>query len=759
MQIIQSLLGSQVNPLGQKSYLGYLHKISSQENNNVPRYRNNNFIKPLVLSKPIFTPSKFLLARKRQPFIDTLIADGYDLDILDMDTDSSGIELENFNSEVNTSDKLIDMFDISKVSTSLQTQIADDISNEILTETSIQQKAPTNKTPKAQTKKTLQSKSANKSKAQKSSKSYTPKRKTPIIDQASTIPKTTETLLTTDNLPAVTDNNSAIQHINLRNPAINLGETEIANVSLEDDLILSIKHTNNESQVIPEPSNSTDVFSAAANGENEELLNQNSEIDIDTSNLIGDSTVEAESTNSIANINKANTFTNQLPHLANETAPNIDSLDISDSPNYSSTETDSPNILQPNTGIKINEVLPASVSPKIAESLLHHQNIPDEIIEEPSNTVLETTQNASSLSDVNASNSGETISPKLENKTDSFIQLASNQDQPIVADDSFFATETEAVNEVIAREDTENTINKPQRFDLDNLTTEPVNTEAVELTSTSPIIDSQTNLFGTPEEVTESKQGINTSDITSINSAVNQKYPIAKDATIQPDSTSTTASEIEETQLTDLTAITPVDTSPQSAEVATPELINIQPKITSNTAPEIEETQPTELAEIQPVATSTLSPQSEEDTTSELTNIQPKITSNTAPEIEEIPPTELATITPITTSPISPQSEEVATPDLTNIQPDSTSNTAPEVEETQPTELAEIQPVTTSTLSPQSEEDTTSELTNIQPKITSNTTPEIEETQPTELAEIPPVATSTLSPQSEEAFTPELTNI
>jgi hypothetical protein len=177
MQIIQALLGNQVNTLGQKSYLGNHHQLFPQSLPNL-HYRHSNFITPLVTLKPLFTPSKLLLARKGQPFIDTLITDDDNLVGRDMDNDSPGMEWETYNSlpPENSSNQLTDItFNLSNISNLLQSKIATNVSNDILPEMAIQSKPKT--TRKNTTQKSPKRKpSPSKTQPKKSAKSSTTKK-------------------------------------------------------------------------------------------------------------------------------------------------------------------------------------------------------------------------------------------------------------------------------------------------------------------------------------------------------------------------------------------------------------------------------------------------------------------------------------------------------------------------------------------------------------------------------------------------------
>ncbi|MBD2449270.1 hypothetical protein H6G76_19330 [Nostoc sp. FACHB-152] len=770
MPIIQSLLGSQGNPLGQKSYLGYQHNISSQSNTNSLHYRNSNFIKPLVTTKPIFQPSKFLLARKRHPFIDTLITDGDNFGIPEIDSDLPAIELDKSNSiaQANIPDGGTKIkFDISKMSNLLQTQIASNLDNKILTEKSSQITAPKNT---AKTKKSSQSKSVHKPKAQKSPKSYNSQRKTKIIDKISN--NSDGNLLTTDGLYSEIDNTSTIQPLNLNNSAIAINPTETIISDSEDNLSLLRKLNSDKSSVITDlPSNSTDILSDVAHADKEEILNQNSEPYIDSSNLIEDKILELESYQNSQDINTIDEFSNQPQALDNETQLDNDPFI---NPGYSKNN-EYPNFTQPDALREPNKISPLSISPKTESHLFYsHSNI-DEVPEESSNTVLETNQDSSSSSNTNNSSLLETeplvseiISPKLENIPNSSNYLDNTQEQPMIYDINYFDNKANSVDEVIALDTKKNIINIPK--------TQSINTEDIELKSTSPIIDSQTNLFITREEVSTPKPKRVTPDITStdssdiqedniiqattihpeIQSSISSQENLAPLITIQPDTTSPAAQEIEDTNTLELTAVTPVTNSPispQSEEEYTPELTTIQPDTTSSTAPNIEDIHTKELATITPDI-SPISPQLEAESTPEFTAIQLDTISNTSPEIENQNTAGLTAITPASTSFISPQSDEESTLELTKIQADATLITSPEIENQNIAELTAITPVATSPLSPPLAEEYTPELTKIQADTTSNTSPNIEDIHPKKLAAITPASTSSISPQSEQNSTP-----
>ncbi|BAT52103.1 hypothetical protein NOS3756_10340 [Nostoc sp. NIES-3756] len=581
MQIIQPLLGTQVNPLGQKYYLGYHHQISLQSNINPVRQRNSSFIKPLVTAKPLFPTSKLFLARKRQPFIDTLVADGYDLDNSDIDTDFSQLELETSNPplETNTSDKLIDeKFDISNISNFIQKQITNDISDEILTKTSTK----TGKQPnqKLSTKKTSPSRSTNKSQRKQANKSSISKRKTQIFDETPILPQTNErNILTTDNLQAEVYDNSVMQP----------SDSEIAttNNTVENNQTLNRKANGNSLPV------TNDMFANSDNGENKKILNQNSVPDIDISNSLEDLALETELAHSSDNINVTKGITNPKYHISNKTPENIDSEDISVHPDDSQAQADSTIIMQSNPVRERNENAPESITLKTEAHILYSHNILKNIIDDNSNTELDIKQNLPLLNnDTNKkaieikSLASETILPKSEDKSNSSIHLDNTQKHSIVSNVNYFETEVTSANKDVVPQ---NAINTPQKININNPIPEYINNEFVEFNSELPSIENQAT----------ANHPIDTPDVTSITSS-NSEYIIPE--------TNIKARNIPSNEVQGNTA----------------SLTPIQPNIFSSTTPEIENTNTIEdanttaLPTITPVATSSISSHSEETSTLDL---------------------------------------------------------------------------------------------------------------------------------------------
>ncbi|BCL35116.1 hypothetical protein [Nostoc sp. MS1] len=756
MQIIQSLLGTQVNPLGQKSYLGYQHQISSQSNKNYVHQRNSNFIKPLVTAKPLFPTSKLFLARKRQPFIDTLFADGYDLDTSDVDTDFSQIKLEtlNFPLEINTSYKLTDIkFDISNISNFIQTQITNDVSNEILIKTWTQAEKQANQ--KLPTKKLPPSKSVKKTKTKQADRSSISKRKPQINDETPILPKSNEiNVFTTDNLQTEIYDNSIIQ----------ASDSEIATINntVENNKTLNRKANENSLPITNE------MFVNSDDYENEKILNRNHELNIDISNSLEYLALKPELANSSDEISITKENTNQKYHISNKIPENIDNEDISFHLKNSQIQAESTVITQQNPIRETNENAPESITLKTEANVLHSSNILEDIIKYDSNTGLDTKQNLQLLNDSTNKKAieieplaSETILPKSEDKSNLPIYLDNTQEQSIVANVNYSDTEVTLANEDVI---TPNTINTLPKININNQNPEYINNEFIEFNAVLPNIETQS---------------IDTSDITSttslnsehiipeaniktqITSSNKSKENTASLTPIQPSIVSSATPKVENLNTVESPIITPVATSnilPQSEENSTQQLTTIQGHIHSPTTSEIEDINTGILPTITPVSTSHISLQAEEISTPELVPVQPHITSSIAPEIEDINTEILPTTTPVSTSHISSQAEEISTPELVPVQPHITSSIAPEIEDINTTELT-IMPVSTSDISLQSEEVITPEITSAQNHISSSITPEVEATNTAGLIKNKLVYKSDISPESGEVITPEIISV
>ncbi|WP_137668212.1 hypothetical protein, partial [Sphaerospermopsis reniformis] len=358
MQIIQSLLGTQVHTLGQKSYLGFHHQNNNFQHNT---FQHNNFIQPLVISKPLLTPSRLFLNRKRQPFIDTLITDNYSdhdyLGNLDMNSDFPEMELANFDSitpEIiipkNNTNSLTDTnnkFNLSNISHLLQTQIANNnlsgLSDDILPEVTIQpQTKTTRKTQKQKSQKKTSSAKTQPKKTQpkKTTKSSTTKKVkqvkvTQVIDESANHPPTAEenlNSLITDNPQSeilnlfkltdnFTDSSPFIQQpttsenlinsenlVNLDNNIIDGNVSNINSNNLDNNSTLSEQITDDEPQVI------TDLPSNLITGFNESDIIEIGEISIQARE-------QDRETDGINNtINSINSDSSEFSILENQTS-------------------------------------------------------------------------------------------------------------------------------------------------------------------------------------------------------------------------------------------------------------------------------------------------------------------------------------------------------------------------------------------------------------------------------------------------------
>ncbi|MBC5796865.1 hypothetical protein H5968_17330, partial [Sphaerospermopsis sp. LEGE 00249] len=438
MQIIQSLLETQVNTLGQKSYLGFHHQHSN--------FKHNNFIQPLVTSKPLFKPSKLFLNRKRQPFIDTLITENHsdhdDLGSLDMDSDFP--EMESVNYDLITPETIIPenstnsitdtntKFNLGNISHLLQTQIANsnlsDLSNDILPEIPIQpQTKTTRKTQKQKSpKKTSSAKTqTKKTQPKKTTKSSTTKKVkqvkvTKVIDESTNHPPTAEenlnSLITdnpqseilnlfkstdnfTDSSPFIqqpTTSENLINSENLGNLDNNIIDGNVSNINsnnLDNNSILSEQITDDELQVI------TDLSSNLITGFNESDIIEIGEISIqareqdretdginNTINSINSASSEFSILeNQTSNIkeeinifNNNNNFTTHQPTIVSKTPEDVDILDINVNENSIQREVEDENV---NTSEAISSLPDIQLNSSEANNQITSENQTSEITE------------------------------------------------------------------------------------------------------------------------------------------------------------------------------------------------------------------------------------------------------------------------------------------------------------------------------------------------------------------------------------------
>jgi hypothetical protein len=782
MQIIQPLLGTQVNTLGQKSYLGN-HHISQEAS---PYHRYGNFIKPL------FTSSKHFLARKRQPFIDTLFADGDNLGLQDSDADLSEMELNTFNfiSEGNTTDV---RFDISNVSNILQTQVASNLSNEIITEESVQPKP--NKKKKSPTKKATPSNSSNKSKTQKSTKASS-KKKLQTINKYSSFNNVGENLLITDNLPDKALDSLAIQQKNVDDTTIAKEETKIVPKNSEENLDPLSENTNDTNSVITNLlSDSKDNVYDYVSRETEIQLNQDDDFDSVTDNFLENSTLEFVSDN----IGKTINIDNNSPNYQQS----IHGVDAFKNPDYSQEEIEYINNKQQNNLNQPNDISKVTIAQITEENILHNNRDLNAINENVSR-LPEIDNQPQLIAEANDSNienqplASNILSPKLENISNSVSYFDNAQDKPIVSEVNYSENNTR-VNKSVNSESKNNNVETSPQLYQDNLTTESINHEAVELTSTQSIINSQTNLSRTPEEASQPNQTIATSDIPSLNSPKNPGKFISIEATnqseitpsiplqqdyssaltnIQDDTTSITTPEIENSTTTDLAVNKVVNIQPATPDIKQKfisEKTNIQHEIALQTKSESEDNNFPELETIKPVEPLLVSDENQQVAIPEAIYIQHEITET---NIADTTTTEIAANTLVNTSPVLPdiQQDDISDITNTNIQPVSTSLNKLEIENNSLPEITAIAPISTSPISseiqPETtatniEDTTTTEITAIAPispsPISSEIQPEatatnIEDTTTTEITAIAPVTTSPISPDQQVSI-PEVINI
>ncbi|MDB9442007.1 hypothetical protein PN497_11635, partial [Sphaerospermopsis kisseleviana CS-549] len=436
MQIIQSLLGTQVHTLGQKSYLGFHHQNNNFQHNT---FQHNNFIQPLVISKPLLTPSRLFLNRKRQPFIDTLITDNYSdhdyLGNLDMDSDFPEMELANYDSITpeNRTDIITDTkFNLGNISHLLQTQIANNnlsgLSDDILPEVTIQpQTKTTRKTQKQKSQKKTSSAKTQPKKTQpkKTTKSSTTKKVkqvkvTQVIDESANHPPTAEenlNSLITDNPQSeilnlfkltdnFTDSSPFIQQpttsenlinsenlVNLDNNIIDGNVSNINSNNLDNNSTLSEQITDDEPQVITDlPSNLITGFNESDIIEIGEISIQAREQDRETdgiNNTINSinsassefSILENQTSNieeEINIFNNNNNFTNHQPTIVSKTPEDVDILDINVNENSIQREVEDENV---NTSEAISSLPDIQLNSSEANNQITSENQTSEITE------------------------------------------------------------------------------------------------------------------------------------------------------------------------------------------------------------------------------------------------------------------------------------------------------------------------------------------------------------------------------------------
>ena len=481
MQIIQALLGNQVNTLGQKSYLGNHHQLFPQSAPNL-HYRHSNFITPLVTLKPLFTPSKLLLARKGQPFIDTLITDDDNLVGRDMDNDFPGMEWETYNSlpPENSSNQLTDItFNLGNISNLLQSKIATNVSNDILPEMAIQSKPKT--TRKNTTQKSPKRKpSPSKTQPKKSAKSSTTKKVKQFIDEtASYTPTAEENLLITDNYQSEifnsTENYPTIQpQINLDKTIIDNSESQITSSNLEDNLTLQRQIADNEPEVITDlPSNSNDIVNESDIRETGKISTQNSGFDSNISDSSEYSPVETQSLNIEEQINIVNNFRNHQAPIVSEISQDFDILDIPVSTNSPQENTENSNITNDISSTQVD------IIPK--ENLLSTDRNLHEIIDNSSDLLAANDQNVTNTNlGETKSLASEIITPKFENTANSFTHLDNTQKQPVVSDEFSPEITAKSVSESNTLVTNKNTIDISQEINTDNLTRESIDTPDIQ---------------------------------------------------------------------------------------------------------------------------------------------------------------------------------------------------------------------------------------------------------------------------------------
>ena len=565
MQIIQALLGNQVNTLGQKSYLGNHHQLFPQSAPNL-HYRHSNFITPLVTLKPLFTPSKLLLARKGQPFIDTLITDDDNLVGRDMDNDFPGMEWETYNSlpPEHSRNQLTDItFNLGNISNLLQSKIATNVSNDILLEMAIQSKPKT--TRKNTTQKSPKRKpSPSKTQPKKSAKSSKTKKVNQVVDETASYTSTAEeNLLITDNYQSeifnLTENYPTIQaQINIDNTIIDNSESKIKFSNLEDNLTLQRQIADNEPEVITDlPSNSNDIVNESDIRETGKISTQNSGFDSNISDSSEHSPVETQSLNIEEQINIVNNFTNHQAPIVSEISQDFDILDIPVSTNSPQENTENSNITNDISSTQVD------IIPK--ENLLSTDRNLHEIIDNSSDLLAANDQNANNSNLVETKPlASEIITPKFENTANSFTHLDNTQKQPVVSDEFSPEITAKSVSESNTLVTNKNTIDISQEINTDNLTRESIDTPDIQ--SNSHLETNQIPAENPEATIPEIREipAVTKSDIQS-NSNLETNQILAEN----PEATT---SEIRE-----IPPVTTSPVSPKSDEVNTPNSTIITP--------------------------------------------------------------------------------------------------------------------------------------------------------------------------------------
>jgi|GEM_PF-6762017 len=311
MQIIQTLLGNNVNPLGVRSSLSNPDRMILRKESHSLHLRNN-FISTIQTKPPLVTSSKFLLSREHEPSIEPLIG----WDVQDINSEFPLLEFDSFdsiapleNSNINSSESIKD-----GVTEILPTRIHNNTNNDILQELSTKSKGKskskkTNKSQqppetksKSRTKKGIKS-SATKNVDQNSiiinnsensllasdqplsveANSETPTLQLDIASDNTTNDNNFVSIITASALPIVEDKSTLSRNINNDNLQINSGVTSSspsADLSVTESILPSqekIELDNNKSELaenllieFPLPNNVEEIFTSSSKFTNNE---------------------------------------------------------------------------------------------------------------------------------------------------------------------------------------------------------------------------------------------------------------------------------------------------------------------------------------------------------------------------------------------------------------------------------------------------------------------------------------------------------
>ncbi len=661
MQIIQSQLGSQVNPLGLRSPLADSHRL-------LLRTADSSFLNPLVTPAPLVTASKFLLARKHKPFMDQLIdwnnQDG-DSEFLGMEFDSfDGIpqEEDNYN---NGEESKVNIPDI------LPTPHESYSSNDIAPELNISPKSTkSTKSKKTQSKSNtkLSSKTPTKSRAKSNTKSTS----------KSETKKSVKSSVTTKVEQVVDEISTPIHHEEgLLIPEQPLTPTPNLEIHRFPDNSLVLPNDNEDALLIPEQPLTIAPNSGIDRFEDNSLLLPN-DVDVDLDNNVNNHPNDGDSLKtplietgqnspivaeeSIAFRNYANDEPQVIPESpsilpSTESSTTVNAFDVPPSMTP----------LQPNPNLDSSTSDFAETSP--IETTSPHVGETHTLLNNLANNEQPLLNEASLVVDVSDISVSPT-SPPAEILTSQIPAIADNQsaliqktevnrpkETELFKANSSFESDTAIESDLISNITTNDAVIDNAGVDnyVDNL--------PLFLTNTSPILEDTSTLF---RNLANDEQPV-VSELPSIlPSAESAKTVNATPVVIQPLVTATNSPESSEVTTTDSTEIQPTIADAISNQTEYPQ----HPE----TPPPTREALALDKGDVglfdgeQSSEDEIISPANLELTTPESTGITPVMTEIISPEIPQVTTTDTTVVENAIAPTISPEIPQVTTTDATVVE-------------------------------------------------------------------------------------------